>query len=224
MRKIIFTIYLIFQLFLYSAILFIDINISNKILTYSVILLNFIFGIYILSAQYNDDTIISTVALFFTLIADTFLVLLDNKLLGVISFNFVQIFYMLKVKNLITKKNKVLNITRFSSLTLFSIILFFLTLKNFDFLIFTTGLYFIMLVFNFIESIPLYKKNLFVPLGFILFILCDVFVGLGFLEDSININFIKKIMDIDFNFIWFFYTPSQVFLTISMINKKWLDA
>jgi hypothetical protein len=205
MKKNIIIPYLLTQLFLYCSILFLDINIPNTILTYSIIFLNLILGIYALITYKDKDAILSTCALFFTLVSDTFLIFTEYKIPALITFSLVQSFYMIKVKDLTSQfKITYFDIARaivvFASTTLMLLI-------SVDLLVTITAFYFVMLVFNFIDSIKLFKNIWLLPVGFLLFILCDVFVGLGFLEIDLNIHF---------NIIWFFYTPSQVLLTLSI--------
>lgn len=209
MKKIIILTYLIIQLILYSLILFINTNIRVEFTTYSVIVLNMIMGVYLLIINKNKDNIYSLFALTFTLVSDTFLIFDINKIIAMISFCIVQILYMLKIKIILSKnKFNYYDIIRISVITIAIIIL---SIIYKDILISITTFYFIMLIFNLFESIPLIKKNWLIPIGLLLFILCDIFVSLDFLNVNLNISF---------NIIWFFYTPSQVFLTLSMIKKS----
>lgn len=209
MKKIIILTYLIIQLILYSLILFINTNIRVEFTTYSVIVLNMIMGVYLLIINKNKDNIYSLFALIFTLVSDTFLIFDINKIIAMISFCIVQILYMLKIKMILSKnKFNYYDIIRISLITIAIIIL---TIIYKDILISITTFYFIMLIFNLFESVPLIKKNWLIPIGLLLFILCDIFVSLDFLNVNLNISF---------NIIWFFYTPSQVFLTLSMIKKS----
>lgn len=209
MKKIIILTYLIIQLILYSLILFINTNIRVEFTTYSVIVLNMIMGVYLLIINKNKDNIYSLFALIFTLVSDTFLIFDINKIIAMISFCIVQILYMLKIKMILSKnKFNYYDIIRISVITIAIIIL---SIIYKDILISITTFYFIMLIFNLFESVPLIKKNWLIPIGLLLFILCDIFVSLDFLNVNLNISF---------NIIWFFYTPSQVFLTLSMIKKS----
>ena len=208
MKKLILFIYLTIQLFLYCSILFININIPNSIITYSVILLNMILGLYMLQISKEIDVIVTTFALLFTLISDTFLIFTDYKLPAMFTFSLVQIFYMLKIKNLKSTFN--INYIDIIRITIILITITIMAFITHDLLVVITSFYFLMLVFNFIESIKLFKINWMIPVGFLLFIFCDIFVGLDFLDIDLNLNF---------NVIWFFYTPSQVLLTLSMFNN-----
>lgn len=209
MKKIIILTYLIIQLILYSLILFIDTNIRVEFTTYSVIVLNMIMGVYLLIINKNKDNIYSLFALIFTLVSDTFLIFDINKIIAMISFCIVQILYMLKIK-IILSKNK-FNYYEIIRISVITIAIIILSIIYKDILISITTFYFIMLIFNLFESIPLIKNNWLIPIGLLLFILCDIFVGIDFLYINLNISF---------NIIWFFYTPSQVFLTLSMIKKS----
>lgn len=222
MKKVILLLYLIVQLILYLLTVFIETTIPIELLTYSIIFTNTVFAILLTIYYKTKDSIISLVALFFTLIADTFLILIINQTLGMISFSFTQFFYFIKLKNLnneiniLTKKD----IVRIICLFIILITVFIFTIQNFSLLIFITSFYFVMLLFNFIDSLKYIKQYPTLPIGFLLFILCDIFVGLNFLEGTLpleKIIFINFLLNIDFNFIWFFYAPSQVLLVSSII-------
>lgn len=210
--------YIIIQLLLYLSIVFIDIKISHNLLTYLVIVINMIMGVLTLVFKNNKDVIISIFALFFTLVSDTFLIFTEHLTIAMISFSVVQTLYMIKVKNLKYTLHKFTKMDLTRSIIIPIVMLITIILFK-DLLITITSIYFLMLVFNFIESIHLIKSNMLIPIGFCLFILCDIFVGLNFLKDILpieNFKFLSYVININFNFIWFFYTPSQVLLTLSI--------
>ena len=230
MKKITLIIYLVIQTFLYLFAVFIDSNIPAEIINYSIIVTNMIFGLLLLLNIKTKDSIISVAALFFTLISDTFLILIIQREIAMISFSVVQILYFIKLKNLNNELKTITKIDsiRFIRILLILIIVFIITFNNLDFLILITTFYFVMLFFNFIDSIKIFKIHPTISIGLLLFILCDIFVGLDFLKASLPLDKLPLanfIINIDFNFIWFFYTPSQVLLVLSilLVKKKYVN-
>lgn len=225
MKKIILILYLAIQLILYLLSVFINNDLPLNILEYLIIVINFFFALYLTKDIKNKDSMIALSALFFTLIADTFLVLLANYLLvAMISFTITQSLYYYRIKNLnnektITKRD----LTRFISVISFLLIMILITIKNIQLLILITTVYFLMLLFNFIDSLKSFKKYPYLTIGLLLFICCDIFVGLNFLKESLApFSFLYNLTNINFNMVWLFYAPSQVLLTVSilLINKR----
>ena len=79
------------------------------------------------------------------------------------------------------------------------------------------GIYFILLLINLVTSI-IFKKNLgyILIIGFGLFVLCDINVGLN----NIYINS-KLMVHIIENAMWFFYLPSQ-YLIVNSLDKIYM--
>jgi len=100
----------------------------------------------------------------------------------------------------------------------------FVILKlKFDALIFVSLIYFVNLAFNVIFSFLTKKIDFVFAIGLILFVLCDINVAFPFLIDIFNLvepNIIVKIVNSSFNFIWFFYLPSQVLISTSLYLKS----
>ena len=224
MKKIIISVFLSIQLLLYLLSVYIDTNFPTNVLEYLIIVINFIFGFYLMLKIKSKDSLLTLIALFFTLIADTFLVLLAKyQTIAMLSFSITQMFYFLKIKNL-SKENKInkYDYIRLISVISFLIIVTISTIKNFDLLILITTFYFIMLLFNFIDSLKTFKKYPLFSIGLFLFICCDIFVGLNFLKNSLpSISIINFLLNIKFvDMVWFFYAPSQVILTLSILSIK----
>lgn len=224
MKKIIISVFLSIQLLLYLLSVYIDTIFPTNVLEYLIIVINFIFGFYLMLKIKSKDSLLTLIALFFTLIADTFLVLLAKyQTIAMLSFSITQMFYFLKIKNL-SKENKInkYDYIRLISVISFLIIVTISTIKNFDMLILITTFYFIMLLFNFIDSLKTFKKYPLFSIGLFLFICCDIFVGLNFLKNSLpSISIINFLLNIKFvDMVWFFYAPSQVILTLSILSIK----
>ena len=163
----------------------------------------------------------------FTLISDTFLVLLDDYyLIALSSFIIVQIFYYLYILSFtnfkLDNKHQIILIIR---IAIFIIILgLFIFITIVDVLVFLALEYFAFLLFNFVESIFVFKSNILLPFGLFLFILCDLCVGCYNIVDIIDIkqdNIIYLIANFQINLSWIFYHPSQVILSLcGLFDKK----
>lgn len=167
--------------------------------------------------NYRDWTFLSLfhrLAFLFTLLADLFLLLLDNYyVLGVIFFVIVQLcrFQIIHFR----KERLYRDISIIARAFLFVAVAFLLLSRDaLNILYLVTAFYFINLVVNFVDSLIKYfrrENNIFAPLGFLLFIACDVCVGLANLAP--NLPFVSFGM-------WFFYLPSQVLLALSAQYDK----
>ncbi|MBP5343311.1 hypothetical protein J6Y73_05240 [bacterium] len=160
------------------------------------------------------DGIILGLALLFTLLSDTFLLHLDNYYeIGVTSFLVVQVLYLFRMFYSLGLNRKRLKITLMIRGCAFILIMLGLIIFNsFSYLYLITGLYFINLVMNFIDSLIFlisYRgedrfKSIFVfTIGLLLFIGCDINVGLS------------NLIGVGSNIIWIFYLPSQVLISLS---------
>lgn len=149
----------------------------------------------------------SITAMVFTTIADFFLLVINKYYeVGVFVFIFAQIAYLYYLGNFNNKGNKAFFALRCLFIGLAIIYLF---LNNLNQLLnVLTTIYFTNLIFNFIQS--LYNKQYLLALGFILFICCDICVGLN------NILPYNKLINIG---MWIFYLPSQVLINLSIKNS-----
>ncbi len=156
-------------------------------------------------------------ALAFTLISDVFLLLIDDYyVLGVSTFIVAQLCHFFRLY-LLAAKNR---FSLFVSLGLrvglgLAAGCLFGAYQGFDALYLLVGVYFVNLLANCGESLVFLTKGqgngktmLLLFLGFLLFIGCDVFVGLRFIGKGMP------------SLIWFFYGPSQVLLALSSIPGK----
>ena len=151
----------------------------------------------------NKNYIISLAQLF-TLIADYFLLVIDNYyVLGLISFIVVQMIYMYFLYN---------NKTKLYIYIRLSLIIIAISLINKLPLLYVLVLcYFSMLIMNTITSYI--NRNLILSIGFTLFIGCDVSVGLHNILNS------GLLYDIATMSMWIFYLPSQVLITIGGLKN-----
>lgn len=95
---------------------------------------------------------------------------------------------------------------------------------NLDALAMVSMAYYANLIVNMIAAFTQWRKNKLLPVGFVLFILCDTIIGLqvasgGYLpitEGSMLYNLIFN----GFNTAWMFYLPSQVLIALSTLKRK----
>ena len=168
----------------------------------------------------NDEYFIPF-SLFFTLVSDYFLLINTDKnlyIFGVVIFIIVQLSYFIYIETL--KKNKIsFLISLIFRIILSSILIIVLSIIRFDLLSIVSACYFVELLMNFITSLSLIKINKFFlifSIGLLLFIGCDISVGLTNLD-----LFEGHIKNLVSNLMWIFYLPSQVLISFSnYINFK----
>ncbi len=206
---------------------FIQIN-SGKtysVLSISSIVLAFLFCLLL----FKKDTshILTIFALFFTVCA-------DFLLCGLVDFTFIkelamcffvgtQACYFLRLFSNQTIKQRKIHLIIRICFSAFAIFLTAIILKeNTNFLSLISLFYYANLLLNVIFSFIQFKLSPLFAIGLLLFSFCDVFVGLGMIENFISIpdgSIIKTINSIELNMAWLFYVPSQTLLSLSTIKK-----
>jgi len=198
----------------------------ERIYSYSAIVLNFIYALTFIQEFKGKKQLFLYLALFTTLIADYFLVLINgSKNIAMTSFMFTQISYCLLILEYSKTKKWDLIIRGIG--TVLSAIITFIVLKDkTDYLSVISVMYFFNLILNIIYSF-IKTPHLTLKLGLVLFILCDILIGFEVAaEGYLNISeqsFIYKITHLGFNLAWVFYLPSQVLLALTfnfISNKK----
>jgi hypothetical protein len=198
--------------------------------------------------KYRDaSTLLLQAGLFFTLISDLFILILDLYVYGVFTFIIVQQLYSLRLIILhnemhselvvIGRRENVYKIfilyTRRLSMQAgtASVIYLFMYLAdiNIDILSIISVFYFISILSNTITAIQLFlhdrqkRSNLLYAAGMLLFLLCDINVGLFNMSGFIAMP--KEIYSVIYSFssilMWTFYAPSQVLIALaSHVFKK----
>ncbi|GAA0181826.1 hypothetical protein SH2C18_43010 [Clostridium sediminicola] len=172
----------------------------------------------------NRDIVLLRVARLLTIITDYFLLLTDKFYYGVLLFSIVQIIYIYrhaKVKsggilNILLKLliGLVLGIQILYILDVFRDKVIWTAVVLYGFLIIgsTIAAYFCK---NYGYRLAFNRKL--VRYGMILFLLCDISVGLTnyFTYLDLNNEIINNINNVSRYFIWVFYLPSQVLLSLS---------
>lgn len=211
----------ILELFIYIVFLSIDIfsfDINTIFIKYSGIILLFLYS-FLNYKKWDIEHISFRIAYLFTVLADLFLLVLNSHfIVGVSFFIIAQINYFIYLNHDTPKKRISAYIIMYVFICSILISSISIILKSFEPLYFVVVLYFILLIINTISSFN--KKNkhgirLFI--GFILFILCDINVGLNNLEFVLNNNILYSFVSVA---MWMFYLPSQ-YLIVNSLDKMY---
>ncbi len=247
-------VFILSQIVLYLAFLYLDITGGDPRISagmkYMVVILCFCYAL--LSGSEGGGIVFSIQAgLFFTLIADLFILLLDLYFYGVLAFIIVQQLYgfrLLLVREELQGAKTGRNqsgrsrhmLFRFLrrlllSLVLSAVICIVLTEAGvvMEALIIVSVFYFISILMNTVSAVRLAcrrerqgrSRDLMYAVGMFLFLLCDINVGLfnlsGFIEVSREVYSI--IYGISSILMWTFYAPSQVLIALSSSNRGGLS-
>ena len=226
LKKVFLILVLLVELFLYTLFLYFDFNdinieISNWLKYVGIIICFLASLIPIFSKNSAKSQYFIPFSLFFTLVSDYFLLINTDKnlyIFGVVIFIIVQLSYFIYIETL--KKNKTsFLISLIFRIVLSSMLIIILSILQFDLLSIVSACYFVELLMNFITSLSLIKMNkcfLIFSIGLLLFIGCDISVGLTNLD-----LFEGHIKNLVSNLMWIFYLPSQVLISFSnYINYK----
>jgi hypothetical protein len=237
-------IFLLLQTILYLVFLFLDITCGSIGLSvgikYTIIILCFCYALLAGSAS-KSIVFLLQAGLLFTLIADLFILVLDYYLYGVFAFILVQQLYSLRLAYITlaqrgglpgSENNKgrvrVLTIYLKRLVVQFGIAVIVCLLVLFagvdpDSLLVASVIYFISILTNTISAVRLactdihHKNNLLYGIGMLLFLLCDINVGLFNLSGFIAMP--EDIYSVIYSYssilMWSFYAPSQVLIAIS---------
>ncbi|MGB8452582.1 MAG: lysoplasmalogenase family protein [Anaerocolumna sp.] len=234
-KRILFILFILTEILLYTDYLYIDITgngsytISNY-LKFSGIILCLLFTLlFPYRREGRIDVSIVRLALFFTVISDLFILMLDYYMIGLITFCVVQSLYLIRLSiwnqmNL-TGLNRIIIIRFIRNLIVsFLIIIILIMLKiEMEGLILISIFYFVSIVFNVSDSIVIACKSkitnqILYAQGMVLFLLCDINVGLFNLSDfqSINSHWFMSLYKFSTIAMWMFYLPAQVAISLSV--------
>ena len=166
------------------------------------------------------------IAMLFTLVADYFLVALDepNNLAGVIVFLGTQFFIFLHIfLNDASAEARTINIIVRLVLMLTLIVLAYSILgEDADSLALISVIYYANLSANLIFANRIGRGGMVLTIGLILFALCDINVGLSGLESIYTGgfpegSFLYNIMNTGYDLVWIFYIPSQTLIPLTLI-------
>lgn len=211
---------------LFIYFLFITLDILNKttgnyysvVLKYGSIIIFFLTSTMIDKSSNPISIFFLRVALFFTLCADTCLLILGYYKLGVCFFIIVQTTYIIRHSYLSRMNKKLLLIP---AIIIFALPMILNQIKpeKLDTSLFNLGIIYGILL---IASVLVAQKNSkIIAWGMIFFFLCDINVALSYICEAYPITFLNIPLEYLFNFlVWVFYLPSQLLLTLSGIEKE----
>lgn len=192
--------------------------ISNKVKYISILVCFF----YVLTALEKEgeerDLILLKWAMFFTLLSDTFLLLVKNMGLGVSSFVVVQLIYRFRLRKCSCFDRK-----GFSSLGVavaILLVLFVLGVQV-DYVLCIAVFYFVLFVSNVFYGMTHPVGRMF-QIGLFLYFLCDINVALYNLASYVTLSSMagEMIYEISSIAIWLFYLSGQVCLACSVKRGK----
>ncbi len=175
--------------------------------------------------------ILLNVGLVATVCADTFLVLLSpplttaKQLAGVAFFSVTQIAYCIYLLFTENRKSvrKIHLIVRGAAIVASEIVLCLVLKEKIDLLSVLSLFYVANLAVNAVFAFAQGRKGILLGSGLTLFLCCDLFVGLSIaIGEYIQIaesSWLYQLIFSDFNFIWFFYLPSQTILAVFTAMK-----
>lgn len=176
----------------------------------------------------TKDYLFTQIALVFTVLADLFLVVIADakyRSVAMVFFSVTQICYFLRIYfNQTSAKEKRLHIILRTAIVITALVLTVIVLKDkTDFLSLISLFYYANLIMNIVFAFTQSHLSLVLPIGLLLFSLCDLFVGLSVLEEYISVSgdsLLYKLMHPTFNVIWLFYVPSQTLVALSASKSK----
>lgn len=183
---------------------------------------------------FRQHQLLAIMALLFTVISDLFILILDYYLYGVITFIIVQQLYGIRL-NLFRQSTRIKTILQLLSIqAMFALIIAFILLLlkvEIDVLLIASIFYFICILMNVVRAIRLaltehsilFRDNLIVfALGMVLFLLCDINVGLFNMAGYVPMpdNIYMKLYQASSLLMWGFYAPSQLLISLSISSSK----
>jgi len=176
----------------------------------------------------KNDSLIVLIALVFTLVADTGLIILEDvETISVFFFVLVQLCYAIRIRQFsIVLPLKFDILVRFGLVIMCEVLALIVLKENFNGLIGVTLLYFVNIVINLFFTLINRKQNILFTLGLLLFLLCDISLGLRMSGDFIDVSnnsLIQTITTAPIDLVWMFYFPSQVLIVLSMKYNRMVN-
>lgn len=190
-------------------------------LAYLAIILCFAFSLLNIR---KDRVLLLLGGLFFTVLADTCLVPKFNGFyeqgIGITFFSITQLLYATYLFVNLNKKYRLPHIiVRVTIVAMLLTVTPIILQEKTDYVSMITMFYLANFICNIVFAFINIKKNILLPIGLCLFLLCDITTGLigadGVYFSVPTNSIIYKIFFTDFNLTWFFYLPSQVLIALS---------
>ena len=181
-----------------------------------------------LFAQTSYSFLFTQLALIFTLVADYYLVYLQDvqQLPAMLSFSVVQIAYFLRLyfedEN---KTRRKVHLVLRAALSVAAIVVTLAVLgKACDAVAVVSMFYYANLILNAVFACISFSKNPLLAIGLVLFILCDTVIGLSLIDAYLPVaqdSPMYRIISPGFDLAWAFYLPSQALLAVSLLPNRW---
>lgn len=197
-------------------------------LKYSGVLLCLAFAVLSIFFIKDKDAVILTVALVFTAISDLFILVLDKYYqIGLVTFIATQSVYLYRMYKDRIQKIKYTLVIRALAAALLLAVMDVMMKDGLNFMIAEVCVYIVMLVGNVVDAFLLVKngvKNIIFAVGLLLFLGCDICVGLdnaALVVPSLNLGNAADAVQF---LIWVFYLPSQVLIACTAKKGGLLNA
>ena len=217
-KKIIpFICFLIFESILYYFILTTG-GQTLVVTSYASIVLCFLFA---LQGIKHNPLMVS--GLLCTVGADFCLVVCDpiQRLWGMVFFLGAQTLYAIHLHK--QQKNKAILLIRILLTAVAALVAVLILKEKLDALAMVSVCYYANLILNMIAAFTQWRRNKMLPIGFVLFILCDTIIGLQVASDGYlpiaEGSWLYNLIFSGFNTAWMFYLPSQVLIALSCLTK-----
>jgi len=219
--KTILIIFLVLMAVIYADLMIFHRLFPARVLEYTAIVLC-LFTLLTLRIH-KADWLLVAIALCFTLVADTFLVLLEGyQIIATTAFVVAQSSYAFRLRYADQTHVQWIQRIRIILVVLLEVVAYLVLRSSFDPLVYITMLYLSLLIGNIIHAVSLWKEQWIFAVALVLFLLCDVVVGLSVSGGYLNItseSLIGKIIALPINLAWLFYLPSQVLIVLSVYFK-----
>ena len=169
------------------------------------------------------DWLLCTLGLFFTVIADWNLVILIpmRQLPAMYAFNAVQILYFIRIFRTHAPDGKIKRVHIAVRVVMASVALAACAAvlgEKTDLLSMISLFYYANLLCNVVFSFVEFRKMPLFAIGLLCFAFCDLFVGLGMIEEYMTVSrdsLVYKLTHTDLNMAWVFYVPSYTLIAMS---------
>ncbi|MGN1373383.1 MAG: lysoplasmalogenase family protein [Candidatus Coproplasma sp.] len=166
----------------------------------------------------SRDNAVMVAALFFTAVSDLFILVLDKYYeVGLITFIIVQSLYLYRLYSDRLKKIYITIVARL--VIMVALIITMAVLGKLNLLVAECAIYITMLVTNVVDAFIICRKSvkdLLFAIGLLLFLGCDICVGLHNLGSVMGVGLPNWLLQTVAVAIWAFYLPSQVLITLSV--------
>lgn len=168
----------------------------------------------------DSDSVIVTAAMLFTAISDLFILVLDDYFkIGLATFIVAHSLYFYRLYHGRAKRIWI-------SLAVRAVVAAVLIgtvcgIFGADLMIAEAGIYLVLLVGNCVEALIMCNrglKNILFSIGLLLFLGCDICVGLKH-GSMVGVELSEKVYNFVVYMIWVFYLPSQVLITCALLKK-----